>query len=131
DPYTFSPTIDTGNSIYVYFIINDSISILICGYYIVTLEKGWNSAPSILDYLICFFEFILWVSYVVLQFINIPGIIVTQVYGSIIPPLYIVNAILLIQWGEKLKRFGGNIPHTNIGVNNVGDEENIAINEMK
>ncbi|GET03127.1 hypothetical protein GLOIN_2v1761388 [Rhizophagus clarus] len=88
-----------------YFLINDLISFLLCGYYIIRMEYKWNNAPNLSDYIGCGLEIVLWIIYVSLKFKSEPDTI-TIVYGFLTIISYIVICALYYNLILRIRKFG-------------------------
>ncbi|GBC47044.1 uncharacterized protein OCT59_002299 [Rhizophagus irregularis] len=66
--YGFSTKDDLNDlRIIIFSLINDALSLLIGGYYLIRLEYMWNNPPKIVDYAVCGIELALWIIYAGLQ----------------------------------------------------------------
>jgi hypothetical protein len=119
DSFVLSIIPAVGVGVYAFGIFIELITMIVNGYYLISMEKRWNSVPANfkLDYAVCGIGAILWLIYGILYFVYNEGMIVGGVYGIIITILYIANAILLYQWSQKLNP-GVNNPETGIRVSN-------------
>ncbi|GBB83190.1 hypothetical protein RclHR1_00010072 [Rhizophagus clarus] len=117
--------------IFIYSLINDLLSLITCGYYLIRIEYIWNNAPKIGDYIVCGIELVLWIIYVVLQskLISVTlTIFVTFIYGILNIISYFALAILFFQFKRRLRKYGEDklTPLSQMINNNAGVETNNA-----
>ncbi|CAB4420424.1 unnamed protein product [Rhizophagus irregularis] len=135
--YGFSTKDDFNDlRIIIFSLINDALSLLIGGYYLIRLEYTWNNPPKIVDYAVCGIELALWIIYAGLQskFLYFSTVLLTIsfIYGILNVILHFVLGIFLIEFKRRLRKFGVDkltpLSRTN---NNSGVETNNSVIEVR
>ncbi|CAB4395264.1 unnamed protein product [Rhizophagus irregularis] len=135
--YGFSTKDDLNDlRIIIFSLINDALSLLIGGYYLIRLEYMWNNPPKIVDYAVCGIELALWIIYAGLQskFLDFANVLlaISFIYGILNVILYFVLGIFLIEFKRRLRKFGVDkltpLGRTN---NNSGVETNNSVIEVR